>query len=291
MNNQSNVRTERGTSARPAGRGGIAAKSQEAAEQLEQSITERVGQVRSQADSAKEQAAERVRRVAHQLKSMSETMRSDDPAVASLAERASRSVDNIAQYIGSTDGRAMLRDTEQLARERPALFFGGAFVLGLAAGRFMKSSRPEGYRYRAERRDYDYEYQTERAAREWPTAPSEPEIPRRNEAISSQERFRQNYDAAFGRDTSDIGSASTSASGATTTSPSSPSPSSPSPSSPIPSPSSPSPTSPVTGSTVSGIGIPDTGPLPGTSSPRSSSDTTAGLDDIGSVERGKGSGS
>ena len=38
----------------------------------------------------------------------------------------------------------MVRDAEDLARTHPAWFFGGAFILGLAAGRFLKASAQPG---------------------------------------------------------------------------------------------------------------------------------------------------
>ncbi|HWO11595.1 MAG TPA: hypothetical protein VNN80_19005, partial [Polyangiaceae bacterium] len=66
----------------------MASKSKEAAERIETSVTEGVERVRSQADDAKEKAAERIRRVASQLKTMGDSLRTDDAAAAQIAERA-----------------------------------------------------------------------------------------------------------------------------------------------------------------------------------------------------------
>ena len=38
------------------------------------------------------------------------------------------------------DVQAIVRDVERYAREQPALFLGGAFVLGLLGARFLKST-------------------------------------------------------------------------------------------------------------------------------------------------------
>ena len=215
---QPNTRAE-GTPARSGARGNIASKSREAAERVETSVTEGAERVRSQADDAKERAAERLRRVASQLDHVGEGLRADDAAVAKLAERASRGIERVADYVSSTDGPGIIRDTEQLARRRPALFFGGAFLLGLAAGRFLRSSRPDsdagGPQRPGQRPGYDYgnygnrgpeqRYGAEQRARGMSerasSSPSQLEAERRRTS-ASQERYQHNYDAAFGRDSS-----------------------------------------------------------------------------------------
>lgn len=218
----------------------MAAKSREVANAVEGSVADRVEQVRNQADSAKEQTVERIRRVAGELERMGDALRADDPVSAKIAERAGRSIDGLANYVSATDARAMLNDTERLARRSPAVFYGGAFLLGLAAGRFLKSSRPEGsydrydnYSRRNSFDDSDYDASDysasdysgsdysasdysgdyDRASHgasgrstsegDWAPTDSGPTADRR--PSTSQDRFRQNYDAAFGRDTSDSG--------------------------------------------------------------------------------------
>jgi hypothetical protein len=217
---QPNVRSEKGTGTRSGGRGGIASKSQEAAEFVEGAVADRVEQVRNQADSAKEQTVERIRRVAGHLRQMSETLRTDDTVAAGIAERASRGVESIANYVGSTDARSILSDTEQLARRKPTLFYGGAFVLGLAAARFLKSSRPDNYgsrsfddrdrSWRDEPGGYDASERDQGRSQERSSGfygnayeNGTTGSARRGTRGSSEERFRQNYDAAFGRDSSE----------------------------------------------------------------------------------------
>jgi hypothetical protein len=198
MNQQNEA--ERNAGSRDDKAGGLSAKSHAAAEQLKESLVGQVDQVRDRAESAKEQAAERIRRVATQLRQMSETLHEDDNIAASVAERASRSIEGVAQYVSKTDAQGFVRDTEQLARRQPALFFGGAFLLGLAAGRFLKSSSPDQGSYA---RSYDRLPQRSEAGGErnpgqrWSSGSGS----EASEDNPNERRYRENYAAAFGRDT------------------------------------------------------------------------------------------
>jgi hypothetical protein len=167
--------------------GSIAAKSHEASEQLKDAVVDQVEHVRDKAESAKEQTAERIRRVASQLKSVGNTLRAEDEMASAVADRASRGVDAVATYVASTDLRGFVRDTERLARRQPALFFGSAFMLGLAVGRFLKNAPPEPSASDSPRR----------------SSPPPREPANRTGAGTTQagqQRYKENVDAAFGRD-------------------------------------------------------------------------------------------
>ena len=151
--NESTAAGSKDVGSKERGPGGIAARSHEAAEQLKSAVAGQAEQVREKADTAREHTAQRFRRVASHLQHVGDTLRPDDRLAAELAERASRSIEGVASYVANTDVSRLVRDTEQLARRQSALFFGGAFMLGLAVGRFLKSSpehsqnqhgRPEG---------------------------------------------------------------------------------------------------------------------------------------------------
>jgi hypothetical protein len=118
----------------------FASKTQQTAEQLKNAAVEQVEKVRTQADSAKEHAVERIRRVGSALKSAGDGLQQDDELAARYAARAAERIEHVADYLGSVEPRALIRDAEQLARSKPALFFGGAFLVGLAAGRFLRAS-------------------------------------------------------------------------------------------------------------------------------------------------------
>jgi len=192
---QQNVGSKRSAS----GAGGkIAAKSHEAAEQLKDAVVGSADQVRERARSARADSSERIRGVATQLQNMSQTLREDDPLAADLAARASRGIETVAHYVGASDARTLLRDTEQLARRQPALFFGGAFLLGLAAGRFLKSSSPQPqFGGTAESEGGPLARRQDRESGFFPST---------DRNVRSNRRYQENYDAAFARDTSEYAS-------------------------------------------------------------------------------------
>ncbi len=107
---------------------------------MKNAVASQVDQTRQRAESARAQAAERVRRVALELRHAGETLRPEDEFTARLAERASNGIDRVAGYVSRVDVRHLRSDAERFARSRPAMFFGGAFLVGLAIGRFFKSS-------------------------------------------------------------------------------------------------------------------------------------------------------
>jgi hypothetical protein len=101
---------------------------------------DRAGSTLSQ---GRERAAEQIGGYSSAFRRTSETLRQEDQArFADVADNVASQIDRVADYLRRSDGRAMTRDLEGLARRQPALVFAGAFVLGLAAARFLKSSTP-----------------------------------------------------------------------------------------------------------------------------------------------------
>jgi hypothetical protein len=123
----------------------VAAKTQEAAEQVKHVAHERVEQIRKGADSLKTQAVERVRKFASAVRWVGESLRHEDEAfVARYADTASSSIDQLATYLDSADPEDLVHDAHDFALRRPSWFFGGALLVGLGAGRFLKSSGSGG---------------------------------------------------------------------------------------------------------------------------------------------------
>jgi len=112
---------------------------------------EQLGQV---ADQAKQQANEQVQGqlgfVADQIESVSKAVthastslrEQDQDWMAGYADQAADMVDGFAGYLRSADMDRLMMDAEGFARRQPALFIGGAFLLGIMAARFLKSSAP-----------------------------------------------------------------------------------------------------------------------------------------------------
>jgi hypothetical protein len=106
---------------------------------------ERAGSTLSQ---GRRQAADQIGGIGSAFRRTSETLRQEDQArFADVADNVARQIDRVADYLRDSDGRAIARDLENLARRQPALVFAGAFALGVVAARFLKSSTPP---YRSE---------------------------------------------------------------------------------------------------------------------------------------------
>ena len=91
-------------------------------------------------DDGRRRAAEQIGGIGGAFHRTGEQLRNEDQQkFADVADSLGRQIDRVA------DCRSMARDVENLARRQPALVFAGAFALGLAAARFLKSSEP-GYR-------------------------------------------------------------------------------------------------------------------------------------------------
>lgn len=92
--------------------------------------------------SQKENLASRFSEYAKAVESVSERLRGeDDNILAGPAEKAAGSLNQISDYLREKEPAEVLNDLESLARRKPELVFGGLFVLGFAAARFLKASR------------------------------------------------------------------------------------------------------------------------------------------------------
>ena len=97
--------------------------------------------VASSLDAQKSKAAEGLGSVAQALRQTSDQLRDKDQGplhqyVASAADQ----VERFSGYLRSKNVNEMVSEIEQFARRQPALFLGGAFMLGLLGARFLKSS-------------------------------------------------------------------------------------------------------------------------------------------------------
>ena len=63
------------------------------------------------------------------------------PQAASYIRQASGHIQGVAEVVRERDVRELVGEIENFARRQPTVFFGGAVILGVAAIRFLKSSR------------------------------------------------------------------------------------------------------------------------------------------------------
>lgn len=83
-------------------------------------------------------AADQVGSVARALHQAASQL--NDENAQSYVNRAADQVDRFADTLRSHDLDDLIGQTERFARRQPELFIGGALLLGLAIGRFLKSS-------------------------------------------------------------------------------------------------------------------------------------------------------
>ena len=95
-----------------------------------------------QADKGRERAADGIEHVAQGIRRLSTDLEADQPALAGAAETAAEQAERVALFLRNNDAREMLSRVEEAARRQPLLFLGGAFVLGVAASRFLKAAGP-----------------------------------------------------------------------------------------------------------------------------------------------------
>jgi hypothetical protein len=122
---------------------GASERSRAFGEKARTSAIEKTEEAREKAEKrmqqGREKLAERVEAVGSALRAGGGKLE-DDEMLSGYVESAAESVERLASYVRSTDLRDAVHDVEEFARRSPLLFFGGAFTVGLAAGRFLKSS-------------------------------------------------------------------------------------------------------------------------------------------------------
>jgi hypothetical protein len=127
----------------------FADRAEKAVDQVKTSAIERVGDVRSRAQSEltdqRGRIVERVQRVGDMLRGASQQIRHEDEFVSHYLDVASERIGRVASYVGSADPSRLGADVQRFARTRPVWFIGGAFVAGLAIGRFLRSSAPSDF--------------------------------------------------------------------------------------------------------------------------------------------------
>ena len=126
-------------------RGEAKERSQEVAQQGQQKASEAAEQGREKAagqlDTRKEQAAGQIEGISRALRQTSEQLREQDQgSIGRYAEQGADQADRLANFLHEKEGDELIGEIEDFARNRTAVFLGGAFLVGVAAARFLKSS-------------------------------------------------------------------------------------------------------------------------------------------------------
>jgi hypothetical protein len=139
---------QQGTSRQQAGGGeqDLLTHAKEAGGEIVNKVQERAG---SQINRQKETAATEISQVANAVRRIRESLPGEESgAVARFAaeygDKAADSLERLSKYIREQDPKQLLDDVQNFGRRRPALLLGGAFLLGFAGARLIKSSMDMG---------------------------------------------------------------------------------------------------------------------------------------------------
>ena len=100
---------------------------------IKQNVTTRVAE-------QKNRAADGLGGIANVIRNAGNELRNENEAIAGYVDQASEQLRRFADQIRQKGVADMLDDVHSFARRRPALFIGGAFLVGLGIARFLKSS-------------------------------------------------------------------------------------------------------------------------------------------------------
>lgn len=120
-------------------------RSQEVAQRGQQRASEYAErgreQARGQIATQKERVSGELQGIARALRTTGDQLKEQDQgSVGRYAEQAAERVGRLSDYLSEKDSEQLIGEVEDFARQKPAVFLGGAFVLGVAAARFLKSS-------------------------------------------------------------------------------------------------------------------------------------------------------
>ena len=114
----------------------------EARETVEDFATSARARVGEEAEAPKAQLADGLGATADRLATAADEMTADAPHTDTVAAAAVR-LDGMADAVRDLDLGAVPARLSAFARKNPAAFLGGAAILGIAVGRFLKAQAPE----------------------------------------------------------------------------------------------------------------------------------------------------
>lgn len=115
----------------------------------------------TQLGTQKDKATDGIGTVAQAVRQTSQQLRSQQhDTIANYIDQAAQQLEQFSTRLREKDVGELMRDAQQFARRRPAVFVTSAFALGLLGARFLKSSRDGEYgnngrnSYASSSRDY-----------------------------------------------------------------------------------------------------------------------------------------
>ena len=97
------------------------------------------------ASTAMDQLGQALEQVAHATREAGDSLRSDRPTLADVADTAADRVTDASNYLREHEAREVVATAEDIARRQPALVIAGGFALGLLMARVLRSATPSTY--------------------------------------------------------------------------------------------------------------------------------------------------
>ena len=140
--NQGTAGGQRTSSQHAGGEQDLLQHAREAGGEIVNKVQERAG---SQITRQKETAATELSQVANAVRRIRESLPGEESGAlvrfaGEYGDKAADSIERLSNYIREQDPKQLLDDVQNFGRRRPALLLGGAFLLGFAGARLIKSS-------------------------------------------------------------------------------------------------------------------------------------------------------
>lgn len=135
-----------GTTGQNAGDQDLLQRAKQAGGEIVNQVQERAG---SQIAQQKESAATDLTQVVQAVRKFGESLAGEQGGpiaryAAEYGDKAADSLERFSTYIREQDPKQLLNDVQNFGRRQPALLLGGAFLLGFAGARLIKSSMGSG---------------------------------------------------------------------------------------------------------------------------------------------------
>lgn len=121
----------------------VSRQAQQVTQQAQQAAQQAVSGAQSALDGQKDRGAQTLSQTADALRKTSQDLQQNNvPMAGQVVDAAAGKLEDAAGYLRSHNITQLIDDTERFARQNGTIVMGGAFVLGLLAARFLKSSPP-----------------------------------------------------------------------------------------------------------------------------------------------------
>ena len=108
-------------------------------------VTQVQQQAGSQLDLQKDRAASEITSVVNAVRKFGESLNDEEPGpiaryAAEYGDKAADGLERFSNYLRDQDAKKLLGDIKKFGKRRPALLLGGAFLLGFAGARLIKTA-------------------------------------------------------------------------------------------------------------------------------------------------------